>query len=55
VKTGNIGWESKIDMVIEDGSKAYISTSRSNGYDFFRIEIMENKRIKIDLISSIIE
>jgi len=55
VKTGNIGWESKIDRVIEDGSKAYVSTSSSNGYDFFRIELMEKKRIKIDLISSITE
>ena len=55
VKSGNISWESKIDMVIEDGSKAYVTTSRSNGYDFFRIEIMENKKIKIDLISSIVE
>lgn len=55
VKSGNISWESKIDRVIEDGTKAYISTSRSNGYDFFRIELMEKKRIKIDLISSIME
>ncbi len=54
-RTGYIDQKSELDMVIEDGLKAYVTTSRSNGYDFFLIEIIENNKIKIDLISSIIE
>ena len=55
IENGNIRRESKIDTVIEDGTKALVTTSNSNGSDCLLVEIIENKRLKINLITQIIE
>ena len=47
--------ESRIYQVIENGSKAYISVSRNNGYDFYRVEIKENKTIEIECMRGSLE
>lgn len=47
--------ESRIYQIIENGSRAYISVSRNNGYDFYRVEIKENKTIKIECIRGSLE
>lgn len=55
VKNREIDSDSEIYQVIEDGSKAHVSVSRSNGSDVFILEITETNKIRIDLISSIVE
>jgi hypothetical protein len=47
--------DSKIYEIIEKGSKAYISVSRNNGYDFYTVRINKDNSVVIDKISSIIE
>jgi hypothetical protein len=47
--------DSKVCEIIEKGSKAYVSVSRNNGYDFYIISLNPNNTIIIDLISSLIE
>lgn len=46
---------SKIYEIIEDGSRAYVTVSRSNGSEYYRFEIRKDATIKIDLMSMIIE
>ena len=47
--------DSKIYEIIEKGSKAYISVSRNNGYDFYTVRLNKDNSVIIDKISSIIE
>lgn len=47
--------DSKIYEIIENGSRAYISVSRINGYDFYTIRLNNDNSVIIDKISSIIE
>lgn len=47
--------DSRIYEIIEDGHKAYISVSRSNGYDYYKVEIREDKTIKVEFIPGPIE
>lgn len=47
--------DSRIYEIIEDGHKAYISVSRNNGYDYYKVEIREDKTIKVEFIPGPIE
>jgi hypothetical protein len=47
--------DSKIYQIIEKGSKAYVSVSRNNGYDFYTVKLNSDNEIVINLVSSIIE
>lgn len=47
--------ESKIYEIIENGCKAYFSVSRNNGFDSYKVEIKEDKTIKIEFIPGPIE
>jgi len=47
--------DSKIYEIIENGYKAYISASRSNGFDYYIVEIRKDKTIKVEFIPGPIE
>jgi hypothetical protein len=47
--------DSRIYEIIENGNKAYISVSRSNGFDNYKVEIREDKTIKVEFIPGPIE
>jgi hypothetical protein len=46
---------SKMYELIINGSKAYVTMDRNNGYDYYLVTLEPKNKIKIDLISFIIE
>jgi hypothetical protein len=53
----NFEWccESRISKLIEDGAKAYVTVSRNNGFDKYLIRLTEDNKIKINLITKVLE